>query len=42
MITIFPMQTHYLPWTWERLTAVGLFAAPVWLVLHFGLMPLRK
>ena len=42
MITIFPMQTHYLPWTWERLTAVGLFAVPVWLVLHFGLMPLRK
>jgi hypothetical protein len=42
MITIFPMQTHYLPWTWERLIAVVLFAAPVWLVLHFGLMPLRK
>jgi len=42
MITIFPMQTHYLPWTWERLAAIGLFAVPVWLALHFGLMPLRK
>jgi hypothetical protein len=42
MITIFPMQTHYLPWTWERLAAIGLFAVPVWLALHFGLMPLRN
>jgi hypothetical protein len=42
MITIFPMQTHYLSWTWERLAVIGLFAIPVWLALHFGLMPLRK
>ena len=42
MITIFPMQTHYLPWTWERLAAIALLAFPLWLVLHFGLMPLRK
>jgi hypothetical protein len=42
MITIFPMQTHYLPWTWDRLLAIGLFALPIWLVLHFGLMPFRK
>ncbi|MFZ0826796.1 MAG: hypothetical protein WAO02_05680 [Verrucomicrobiia bacterium] len=41
MITIFPMQAHVLAWTWERLLAVGLFAVPVWLVLHFGLMPIR-
>ena len=41
MITIYPMQTHYLAWTWERLTAVVLFAAPIWLVLYLGLMPLR-
>jgi hypothetical protein len=41
MITIYPMQAHYLPWTWERLTAIALFAVPVWIVLHFGLMPLR-
>ena len=42
MITIFPMQAHALEWTWERLAAVGLFAVPVWLALHFGLMPLRN
>ena len=41
MITIYPMQAHALPWTWERLVAVALFAVPIWLVLHFGLMPLR-
>jgi len=41
MITIYPMQTHHLAWTWERLRAIVLFVVPVWLVLHFGLMPLR-
>lgn len=41
MIAIFPMQAHFLPWTWDRLLAIGLFAVPVWLVLHFGLMPVR-
>jgi hypothetical protein len=42
MITIFPMQAHYLAWTWERLAVIVLFALPIWLVLHFGLWPLRK
>ena len=42
MISIFPIQAHYLSWTWERVAAIALFAVPVWLVLHFGLMPLRK
>jgi len=42
MITIFPIQSHYLPWTWERLAAIVLFAVPIWLVLHFGLMPVRN
>ncbi|HWD20673.1 MAG TPA: hypothetical protein VHB20_15500 [Verrucomicrobiae bacterium] len=41
MITIFPMQTHWLAWTWARLAAIVIFAVPVWLALHFGLMPLR-
>ena len=41
MITIFPLQTHYLAWSWERLTAIVIFAVPVWLMLHFGLMPVR-
>jgi len=41
MITIYPMQAHALEWTWNRLAAVAIFAVPVWLVLHFGLMPFR-
>lgn len=46
MIAIFPLQTPihacHLPWTWERLITIALFALPVWLVLHYGLMPLRN
>jgi hypothetical protein len=42
MITIFPIQAHYLAWTWERLFVIALFAVPIWLLLHFGLMPLRN
>ncbi len=41
MITIYPIQAHYLSWTWDRFIALALFAVPIWLVLHFGLMPLR-
>jgi hypothetical protein len=41
-IMIFPIQAHYLPWTWERLVAIALFGVPLWLVLHFGLMPIRQ
>jgi len=41
MITIYPMQAHALSWTWQRLAAIALFALPMWLVLHFGLIPLR-
>jgi hypothetical protein len=40
-ITIFPIQSHYLPWTGDRLLAIALFAIPIRLVLHFGLMPVR-
>jgi hypothetical protein len=42
MIAIYPMQAHYVLWTWYKLAAIGIFALPVWAVLHFGLMPLRK
>lgn len=46
MIAIFPLQSPiracHLPWTWERLIAIAMFAMPVWLVLHFGLMPVRN
>jgi hypothetical protein len=41
MITIYPIQAHALEWTWIRLAAIAIFAVPVWLALHFGLMPLR-
>jgi hypothetical protein len=42
MIAIFPIQAQKLSWTWDRLAAIALFAVPIWLILHFGLMPLRK
>jgi hypothetical protein len=42
MIAIYPIQAHYLVWTWDRLAAIAIFAVPVWLLLHFGLMPLRR
>ena len=41
-IMIFPIQAHYLSWTWERLLAIALFGVPTWLALHFGLLPLRQ
>lgn len=42
MIAIFPIQSQYLSWSWERLIAIALFAIPVWMVLHLGLKPLRS
>lgn len=41
MITIFPIQARVLKWEWNYVIAIALFAIPVWLVLHFGLMPIR-
>lgn len=41
MITIFPIQARALNWQWDYVAAIALFAVPVWLVLHFGLMPVR-
>ena len=42
MIAMFPMQAHYLKWTWDALVAIVVFAVPVWLLVHVGLMPVRK
>lgn len=43
MITIFPIQAHIgMDWTWNRLVVIILFAVPIWLLLHFGLMPIRN
>jgi len=41
MITIFPIQARVLQWEWNFVVAITLFAVPIWLVLHFGLMPIR-
>jgi hypothetical protein len=41
MITIFPIQARVLQWQWNYVIAIAVFAVPVWLVLHFGLMPVR-
>jgi hypothetical protein len=41
-IMIFPIQANYLPWTTDRLVTMALFGVPIWLALHFGLMPLRQ
>jgi hypothetical protein len=41
MITIFPIQARVLHWEWNFVVAIALFAVPIWLVLHFGLMPIR-
>lgn len=42
MIAMFPIQSTYLHWSWDRLMAIILFAIPIWVVVHFGLMPFRK
>lgn len=42
MITIFPIQARVLEWQWHRLIAIVAFAIPVWLLLHFGLAPIRN
>ena len=42
MVAMFPMQAHYLKWSWDHLITILLFAIPVWLVVHLGTMPLRR
>lgn len=42
MIAIFPIQSGYLAWRWDYVVAIAACAVPVWLVLHFALMPLRR
>lgn len=42
MIAIYPIQTHYLGWSAGRALAILAFALPLWLLLHFGLMPVRR
>jgi hypothetical protein len=42
MIALYPIQARCLDWTWERLLAIVVFAIPLWLLLHFGLLPVRN
>ena len=42
MIAIFPIQSNYLQWSWQRVIAIVLFAVPTWFIMHFGLKPWRK
>ncbi len=42
MIAIFPIQSNYLQWSWDRVAAILLFAVPIWLLFQFGLMPMRR
>ncbi|HTD65250.1 MAG TPA: hypothetical protein VK846_01805 [Candidatus Limnocylindria bacterium] len=42
LTAMFPMQSRALKWTWDELIAILVFAVPVWLLVHVGLMPVRK
>jgi hypothetical protein len=42
MITIFPIQSNYLAWTWDRLLAMVFLAVPIWVLVHLAFAPLRK
>ena len=42
MIMIYPMQARVLAWRWDHPVAIALFAIPIWLLLHFGLLPIRN
>ncbi len=42
LITMYPMQAGAMRWTWDLLATILIFAVPTWLVVHVGLMPVRK
>lgn len=42
MIAIFPIQSHYLAWNWDRLIAIAAFALPTWLLCKLLFKPLRS
>jgi hypothetical protein len=42
MIAIFPMQSAYLPWSWDRVAAILIFAVPLWLAVDLAFAPVRK
>ena len=40
-ITVFPIQSNYLKWSWDRLIAIVIFAIPVWIVLSLTARAIR-
>ena len=42
LITIFPMQSAFLPWTWARVAAVAAFAPLVWILVQGLTYPIRR
>jgi hypothetical protein len=42
MIAIFPIQSSYLDWSWQRLLAIVIFAVPIWMITRFGLAPFHR
>jgi hypothetical protein len=42
MIAIFPIQAGYMAWKWDYVVAIAVCAVPIWLLLHFALMPVRR
>jgi hypothetical protein len=42
MIAIFPIQSHYLQWSWSRLFAILIFAVPTWVIVELGMVILRR
>jgi hypothetical protein len=42
MIAIFPMQSAYLAWSWDRVAAILLFALPLWVCVDLAFVPVRR
>jgi hypothetical protein len=40
-ITVFPIQSNYLKWSWDRMIAILIFAIPVWLVFSIVARAMR-
>ncbi len=41
MIAIFPIQSNYLEWSWDRMGAIALFAVPLWVLVELLVAPLH-
>ena len=41
-IAVFPIQSNYLKWSWDRLIAIAIFAIPVWLTFSAFAFAMRS